>query len=173
MSATSHPGGPASGPQSPGPSDLLAAWQHYEVLAADDKNRMIAIVSWLIGLSVALTTAAVVELVDMEVVDMEVVDYFTIYALTAGSVFLAILAGYFVRAFSIHSNRKYEQSENVRKVYATIDPSNVALLFGDPYHPRKIHILSKRVHRIFDICFILCIAALIASLAVLFRAYFR
>jgi hypothetical protein len=161
MSATNHP-------ESLGPSDLLAAWQHYEVLAADDKNRMIATVSWLIGLSVALTTAAVAELVDLEGAD-----YSAIYALAIGSIFLAVLAVYFVKAFSIHSHRKYEQSEKVREVYARINPSDVALFFGDTYHPRKIYILSERVGQIFDICFILSIAALIASFTVLLWAYFR
>jgi hypothetical protein len=105
MSATNHP-------ESLGTSDLLAAWQHFEVLAADDKNKMIATVSWLIGVSVALTTAAVVELVDGEETN-----YFVVYALTIGAITLEILATYFIGAFAFHADRKYKQADNVRNRY--------------------------------------------------------
>jgi hypothetical protein len=165
MSATNHPESLAS--------DLLAAWQHLEVLVADDKNKMIATVSWLIGVSVALTTAAVAELVDSEGTNIEGTNYFAVYALTIGAIVLEVLATFFVRDFALHAVKKYGQADKVREEYKNINPSNVDLFFGKTYLPRKRYILSCRVGLIFDICLGLSILALIASFAVLLWAWFR
>jgi hypothetical protein len=43
-------------------NDKLALWIHYQELAGDDKNKMIATASWLLGLAVGLLAVCVGEL---------------------------------------------------------------------------------------------------------------
>ena len=124
-----------------GPSDLIAAWQHFEERAADDKNGMIATVAWLIGVSVALIAIAATGYVEIDSPDPGMVRKLAGCALS-----LSGLAAFFVYAFAIHANRKYKFAKRVKEKYKTLYGNNKSgepkLIFGEEgdkiYFPTRI-----------------------------------
>lgn len=90
-------------------SDQLALWIHYQELAGDDKNKMIATASWLFGIAVALLAVSVGELFPGK----EGVRPWVAFLLSLVSIALGLVAVYLTIAFARHAARRYAAADRI------------------------------------------------------------
>jgi hypothetical protein len=90
-------------------SEQLALWIHYQELAGDDKNKMIAIASWLFGIGVGLLVVSVGELFPGK----EGTRPWVALLLSLVSIALGLVAVYLVVAFARHAAGRYEAANKL------------------------------------------------------------
>ena len=90
-------------------SEQLALWIHYQELAEDDKNKMIATASWLFGIAVALLAVSVGELFPGK----EGIRPWVALLLSFVSIALGLVAVYLIIAFARHAARRYAAADKI------------------------------------------------------------
>ena len=145
-------------------SDQLALWIHYEELAADDKNKMIATASWLLGLALGGLAMCVGELFPGKEGRASVA-----CVLSLASIVLGLVSVYLIVAFARHAARRYEAADKIRTEQFSnenVFNNENGWLAGfvariDSFTERGPRLFKENVGRVFDNLLRLSIAIII------------
>jgi hypothetical protein len=121
-------------------SDKVELWTHFQQQGGDDKNKMIATVSWLLGLVVALLAISVGELVEGKDPPRPLVALL----LSLLGLLLCVTAVTLIRTFFEHALLRYQAAERIEK-----EIEIPYLVYDKTRGPRKLQ-WFKGVGRIFD-----------------------